>query len=182
MKRCLTLVAVLSALIMIGAGAASATISYTGGRDTGDWFIGRGDVLSNFGKAALTPHIDVGSQYQLTRTLTCTYGDGTVVQPAGSLFFGIAYRAEARYAPGSHVITGYAAGSAQILYLWSGSTFEYELVACPGVDPDNPDPAYLAAHGGLVSQTSVITETVSLFIRGRLVYGPALIYGPVTES
>jgi hypothetical protein len=180
MRFRLAIIGIVGAVALLGAGAASATITYSSGSQT--WFIGRGDVLSNFGKAALTPQIDVGSQYQRTRTLTCTYGDGTVVHPAGSVFFGIDYAAAARYAPGSHVVTGYAAGNAQSLDFWSGSTFEYELVACPGVDPDNPDPAYLAAHGGLVTQTSVITETVSLFMDGRLIYGPALIFGPVTES
>lgn len=180
MRFRLAVIGVVSALALLGAGAASATITYSDSSQT--WFIGRGDVLSTFGKAALTPQIDVGSQYQLTRTLTCTYGDGTVVQPAGSLFFGVDYRAEARYARGSHLITGYVAGNAQSLDFWSGSTFEYELVACPGVDPDDPDPASLAAHGGLASQTSVITETVLLIMNGRVIYGPVLIYGPVTES
>jgi hypothetical protein len=109
----LTAAAGLTAGILVMAAGAGASVSFNPQTRTG--FIGRGDVIAAAGKGALIANPLVSYQVVRPFTETCTWPDGTSVQASGSDLFFLLFQAEARYAPGSRQITGYALSPADII-------------------------------------------------------------------
>jgi hypothetical protein len=173
MKLWIAMIGAIATLTLIGAGAASATVSHTPGTDFGNytWFVGRGDVIANFGKDALLPRLEASDTIVLTKTLACSYPDGTVRTVSGSMsgtFFGAVL---ARYAPGnSNVITGYWAPPLPFGDVVGEQLFD---VGCPAPGSDNPyinDPS--------IPRTQIVTATVRFFMYGKLLFGPEVMYLP----
>jgi len=143
----------------------------------GTWFVGRGDVISNFGKAALVPNLAAEARFALTNTVTCTYPDGTVRSFSGTWTFFRWGDAQPRYAPGSDLITGYFAGPDELWHGDDAGAQFYSDLGCPAPGSNNPylnDPA--------IPRTAVDTGTSSFYVNGRLLFGPELIYGPVPHT
>src|SRR5690242_14424885 len=169
MRLWIAAVGAVAALALVGgAGTASATVGYTPGSSSSSssdflWFVGRGDVISNFGKGALVPNLDVQSVYSLTNTVTCTYPDGAVRSFSGSWNFYIWGYAQPRYAPGNDQITGYLFGPGDGHFYGrfggaddAGAPF-WESVGCPasGVGWGNDS---------AIPRTAVDTGTISFYV------------------
>jgi hypothetical protein len=153
MRLWIAAVGAVAALALVGgAGTASATVGYTPGSSSSSssdflWFVGRGDVISNFGKGALVPNLDVQSVYSLTNTVTCTYPDGAVRSFSGSWNFYIWGYAQPRYAPGNDQITGYLFGPGMGI-----SMDDSGVQMTPGPRSGSPLAAQLRALGGATTR------------------------------
>ena len=172
MKSWVAMFGAIVALTLIGVGAASATVSHSPGTNFSNytWFVGRGDVIANFGKDMLLPRLGAWEQIEFTKTLTCSYPDGTARTFSGSMGGTFSGALIARYAPGSNVITGY--WSSTLFGTIEGEQLFVDL-GCPA--PGSNDP-YLDDPS--IPRTQVVTAEIRFYVFDKLLFGPEVVNVP----